>query len=41
MKAGTDIGTRKTFADCGRTITEYLGVPPTAMGESFLGEVSK
>ena len=41
VKAGTDIGTRKTFADCGRTITEYLGVPPTAMGESFLGEVSK
>lgn len=41
VKAGTDIGTRKTFADCGRTITEYLGVPPTAMGESFLGEVLK
>jgi phosphopentomutase len=41
VKAGTDIGTRKTFADCGRTITDYLGVSLTAMGESFLGDISK
>jgi phosphopentomutase len=39
VAAGVDIGTRSTFADCGRTITDYLGAPSTPMGMSFLGEI--
>ncbi len=41
VRAGVDIGTRKTFADCGRTIAEYLGVEKTAMGESFLQDITE
>lgn len=41
FKAGVDLGTRKTFADCGQTIADYLGVEKTAMGESFLGSFVK
>ena len=41
VRAGVDIGTRKTFADCGRTIAEYLGVEKTAMGESFLKDITE
>jgi phosphopentomutase len=41
VKAGTCIGTRATFADCGRSICDYLGAPATAMGESFLQEILK
>lgn len=33
------LGTRKTFADIGQTIAEFLGVPPLAAGTSFLAEV--
>lgn len=41
IKAGVDLGTRRTFADCGQTIADYLGVPETKMGESFLGGLLK
>ena len=41
IAAGVDLGTRHAFADCGQTIAEYLGVPATAEGESFLLEVLK
>ncbi|WP_303858180.1 phosphopentomutase [Aminicella lysinilytica] len=41
IKAGVDIGTRRTFADCGQTIADYLGVYETRMGESFLGGLLK
>ncbi len=41
VAAGVDLGTRHAFADCGQTIAEYLGVPATAEGESFLLEVLK
>lgn len=41
IKAGVDLGTRKTFADISATIAEYLGVEKTLIGESFLGEVWK
>lgn len=41
VKAGVDLGTRKTFADVSATIAEYLGVEKTLIGESFLGEVMK
>ena len=33
-----DLGRRRTFADVGQTVAEYLGVPPLAAGTSFLGE---
>lgn len=33
------LGERATFADIGQTVAEFLGVPPLASGESFLGAV--
>lgn len=39
IRNGVDVGTRKTFADCGQTIAEYLGVEKTSMGDSFLSQV--
>ena len=34
-----DLGRRRTFADIGQTVAEFLGVPPLAAGTSFLPEV--
>ena len=39
VKAGVNLGTRGSFADIGATICDYLGVAPTAIGTSFLGEI--
>lgn len=39
VKPGTDLGVRKTFADVGATICDYLGVAPTAIGTSFLNDI--
>ena len=39
IKAGTDLGTRPTFADIGATIAELLGVKAQLAGNSFLGEI--
>ncbi len=39
VKGGVNIGTRKTFADIGATIAEYLGVDKLKIGESFLEEI--
>jgi len=39
IKAGTDVGTRATFADLGQTIAEIFGVGPLAHGTSFLRDV--
>ena len=39
VKAGADIGTRKTFGDIGATISEYLGVEKATLGESFLNQI--
>lgn len=33
------LGVRNTFADLGQTVAEFLGVPPLAVGTSFLTEV--
>ncbi len=33
------LGERATFADLGQTVAEFLGVPPLAVGTSFLSEV--
>ena len=41
VKAGTDLGTRKSFADIGASIAAYLGAEKTAIGESFLEEILK
>lgn len=41
VKAGVNLGVRKSFADLGATISEYLGAEPTVIGESFLGEILK
>jgi len=34
--SGSDLGTRETFADVGKTIAEYFGIPNTLAGTSFL-----
>ena len=39
VKAGTDIGTRTTFADLGQTLAELFGVGPLERGTSFLAEI--
>jgi len=36
IKAGVNLGTRKSFADISATIAEYLAVPKAQIGESFL-----
>ncbi len=41
VRPGVDLGIRATFADCGQTIADYLGVEKTAMGESFLKDILK
>ena len=39
VKPGIDLGTRPTFAECGQTIADYLGVKETPVGSSFLKEI--
>ena len=39
VKAGTNIGSRSTFADLGQTLAENFGVGPLAHGTSFLEEI--
>lgn len=39
VRAGTDLGTRSTFADLGQTVAEVFGVGPLSHGRSFLSEV--
>jgi phosphopentomutase len=39
VRAGTDIGTRRTFADLGQTVAELFRVPALAHGTSFLSEI--
>ena len=34
-----DLGRRRTFADIGQTVAEFLGVPALGAGTSFLPEV--
>jgi phosphopentomutase len=40
VRAGADLGTRRTFADLGQTLAELFGVGPLAHGTSFLREVT-
>jgi phosphopentomutase len=39
VRGGTDIGTRRTFADLGQTLAELFRVGPLEHGTSFLGEI--
>jgi phosphopentomutase len=39
VKAGVNIGTRRTFADLGQTVAEVFGVGPMKQGTSFLSEI--
>lgn len=41
IKAGVNLGTRKSFADIGATIAEMLGAETTSIGESFAKEILK
>jgi phosphopentomutase len=40
VRAGVDLGTRKTFADLGQTLAELFGVGRIAHGTSFLKEIT-
>jgi phosphopentomutase len=40
VRAGYDLGTRKTFADLGQTLAELFGVGPMPHGTSFLSEIT-
>lgn len=37
---GVDLGTRKSFADCGQTVAEIFGLKPIPAGKSFLREIA-
>ncbi|MCY2959198.1 MAG: phosphopentomutase [Planctomycetota bacterium] len=39
VRAGTDVGTRQSFADIGATVEEALAHVPAGPGRSFLGEL--
>jgi len=39
VRANTDLGTRRTFADLGQTLAELFGVPALAHGVSFLKDL--
>lgn len=39
LKQGINLGIRKSFADIARTVAEYLEIPYTGDGESFLGKI--
>jgi phosphopentomutase len=41
VKAGTNLGTRATFADISATVLDYFGVPQRTAGTSFLKEIMK
>ena len=40
VRAGVDLGTRRTFADLGQTLADVFGVGPLAHGTSFLKEIT-
>ena len=40
VRAGVDLGTRRTFADLGQTLAELFGVGRMAHGSSFLAEIA-
>jgi phosphopentomutase len=40
VKAGVDLGTRRTFADLGQTLADVFGVGRLANGTSFLQEIT-
>lgn len=41
IKAGVNIGTRKTFADVAATVSDILGIKATPYGSSFKNEILK
>ncbi len=41
IKAGTNIGTRKTFADVAATVSDIFGIKSTPYGTSFKNEILK
>jgi phosphopentomutase len=40
VRAGVDLGTRRTFADVGQTLADVFDVGPLARGTSFLREIA-
>ena len=40
VRAGVQLGTRRTFADLGQTLAEVFGVGPLANGASFLRDIT-
>jgi phosphopentomutase len=40
VRAGLDLGTRRTFADLGQTLAELFGIGPMPNGTSFLRDIA-
>jgi phosphopentomutase len=40
IKGGVDLGTRSSYADIGRSITQALGTDPTPFGEEFISGIT-
>jgi len=41
VKKNVNLGLRETFADCGKTIAEYLDIKGLKNGTSFLKQISR
>lgn len=41
LKSGVNIGTRKSFADIGKTILDFFNIDNQLVGESFLSEIKR
>ena len=41
VKGNTDLGVRKTFADLGQTVSDYLDLGAVFEAESFLNDILK
>lgn len=41
VKAGTDLGTRASFADIAATVQDYFGLKPATAGRGFLPEIAE
>ena len=41
VRAGVDVGTRRTFADLGQSLSEVFGAGPLSHGTSFLPEIAR
>jgi phosphopentomutase len=41
VRGGVDLGTRRSFADVGASVADWLGLPPAGPGESFVPAIAR